>query len=166
MVRDYGVDYMQFRHFETYSSATGRLSILETKSIVPFDYGEFSRMLEECRNLETPNFRVSYNQDKMESISTGVFLPATYTACHGSQFTGAIAATGDVYICCVLKGDINFSFGRLTEKSFHEIWNGRRRQEVMRNLTIKRDCVPFCRCDSMNRFLEPLATNALHVNFM
>jgi hypothetical protein len=66
----------------------------------------------------------------------------------------------------VLVGDARFGFGKLGEKSFHEIWNGKQRKDVMNGIKIETDCVPFCRCDSMNSFLDPLTEKILHADFI
>ena len=165
-VKEYGVDYIQFRHFETYSSNSERSSVLENKNVVDFNVSKFSRNLNKCLALENSKFRVTYNKDKFQGIAETSRRRLDYNRCHGSQFTGIIASTGEVYICCVLVGDARFSFGKLGGKSFHEIWNSRRRKKVMKDLNIACDCVPFCRCDSMNSFLEPLTDEVSHVNFL
>ena len=165
-VKGYGVDYIQFRHFETYSSNSERSSMLENKNVVSFDVSKFYQNVNKCLALADSKFRVAYNKEKFQGIAEAFCRLLDYNSCHGSQFTGIIASTGDVYICCVLVGDARFSFGKLGEKSFHEIWNGKQRKNVMNNLKIASDCVPFCRYDSMNSFLEPLSRKMLHVDFL
>ena len=169
-VKEYGVDYIQFRQFESFTSYPGRLSALETKDYVRFDFEKFALNLKECRALATDDFRVTCHEYKFKRIGEAAkgipVKPPSYSGCHGSQFTGAITATGDVCICCVLKGYPEYTFGNVNEKSFHKIWDSKRRKEVMKNLKIARDCVPFCRCDRMNSFLEPLTRKMLHVDFL
>ena len=166
MVKGYGVDYIQFRHFETYSSSSERSSMLENKKVVDFDISKFYQNLNKCLVLGNSKFRVSYNRGKFQGIAESYCRILDYNRCHGSQFTGTITSTGDVYICCVLAGEARFSFGMLGEESFHEIWNGKQRKDVLDGLKIESDCVPFCRCDSMNSFLEPLRRKILHVDFL
>ena len=42
-----------------------------------------------------------------------------------------MGAEGEVYACCFLRGNKDFSFGNVNEQSFEEIWNSDHRAKTM-----------------------------------
>jgi cyclic pyranopterin phosphate synthase len=97
--------------------------------------------------------------DKFKALEQGG-CARPYSACHGQQFCGVVCSNGDVTLCCLMRGKPQFVLGNIHEQSFGDIWAGERRQAVLRNLDLKRDCPPLCRCDNLNRILDGLAPAA------
>lgn len=140
--RDCGADYIQFRPYHR-------------------DQTPIAMELLFCRQLETTRFRVVSSAPKYATMSHA----RPYGTCHGSCFAGVIAADACVYLCCHLRGQAAWSLGSLREQSFRAIWEGPRRQELLADLDV-RECLPQCRLDAANRWLESACQKPQHEAFL
>lgn len=88
-----------------------------------------------------------------------------YKTCHGVNFVTVIAADANVYQCCHLLGNKDFSLGSLRDMSFQDIWANK--FTIFDRIDVSK-CVPFCRCDNINRQIEELLKmrGNLHINFL
>jgi len=92
-------------------------------------------------------------------------LEREYSACLANALVGIIAADCEVYVCCQLKGNPDFSIGSIKNMSFWDIWNGPKRQEVIKRLDLAK-CPP-CRLNRYNELMDYLADkDKLHADFL
>ena len=71
--------------------------------------------------------------------------------------------------CVAHIGAEEFSYGNIYKQTFEEIWEGERRQEVIKKLyglDINQECREACRLDEINKYLDELAHPGPHVNFI
>lgn len=141
-VRDYGADYIQFRPFHYQTTP------IEDQLLV-------------CKRLETERFKVLASQQKYACAG----VPQTYKKCHGSYFCGVIQADANLAYCCHFRGRPEYSLGSLREQSFADLWHSPRRCEVELMIDVTQ-CIPLCRLDAINRFIEDAATPKEHENFL
>lgn len=92
-------------------------------------------------------------------------LEREYSACLAHALVGIIAADGEVYVCCQLKGNPDFSIGSIKNMSFWNVWNGPKRKEVIKRIDLAR-CPP-CRLNRYNELMDYLADkDKQHVDFL
>ena len=108
-------------------------------------------MMENSLELIDEDFHVFPILHRFHEVSK---IDRTYTRCMGHALLGVVGADCNVYLCCQLRGDRNFSFGSLKEKSFFEIWHSRERQAVIKNINL--DKCPPCRYNKYNELLDYL----------
>ena len=92
-----------------------------------------------------------------------------YKECLGLDFVTYISAEGNVYPCSNFIGNKEFVFGNICTQSFTEIWEGKRRREVIHKINSQgyiENCRKGCRLESINRFLTALKNPPPHVNFI
>lgn len=73
-------------------------------------------------------------RDKVKKIKTG---PCLFLNKEGVNPAAYIAPNGDMYGCC-LDENARVTFGNVWENSIEQIWNGKRRQDIMKNLSLRR----------------------------
>lgn len=84
-----------------------------------------------AKQYEDARFRVFTGNFTDAYLDADAGKPFPYDKCLGPNMVGVVGAEGEVYACCFLRGDKRFSFGNVNERSFADIWNGDRRQDVM-----------------------------------
>ena len=92
-----------------------------------------------------------------------------YDKCYALPFRMYIAATGEVYPCAVFIGNKEFCWGNLYEKSFADIWQGKKREKVAAKFTGEffcANCPAMCCGDEMNKYLYELKHPGTHANFI
>jgi GTP 3',8-cyclase len=148
-VRDAGANYIQFKPL------VGRNWMAEF-----FDMGE---MREKAMAEDDPaGFRVY-----MSRLSEGEWMKPlgtqSYKFCRAHRLVGAIAATGDVLLCCNLKNRLVLdavSFGNLNEKSFEDIWRSEKRHRMVHLVEtserFKKEACCYCRQDALNEKVEKM----------
>jgi radical SAM protein with 4Fe4S-binding SPASM domain len=111
-------------------------------------------MKEELMKLETKDFKVVFRTMSMQRLLT----PRTYKDCHGFDFYALINAKGDVVPCNIFYDKKDFIYGNIYDNSFYDIWTGRRRYEINREISKSKFsmCGDYfrCRLDVMNRHLQ------------
>lgn len=143
LCRDLNVDYIQFRQYWHH--------------FTPID-----DVLPICRQYETETFKVRTAEPKFANMFD---RQRPYNLCHGAAFTGVIQADGNVPICCNHRGKPEFYIGNMHEQSLKEIWEGERKRHVLDNMNVHA-CVPLCRNDHHNRFLENVIAKQDHGSFV
>jgi len=135
-----GVNYAQFRpfHYDMFD-VSGAIKKLQRK------YGQW----------------VTGSWQKYSRMGDRVIRP--YDVCYGIDFATVIAADHNVYICCHLNGNLDYSMGDLRKKSLKDIWKNR--DKIRKKIDFKK-CPPFCRCDEFNRILFELKKPKQHINFL
>lgn len=152
LIKETGVDYGQYKP-----------SILE-------DTFEDARWEEEIKPLLEDVFKNNpkavINLYKFNDI-TESNLDQPYKTCYGHQFCPCIGADGEVWICNQLRGRDGYSFGNLYRETFKDIWNGGRRQRVIKYLNLSK-CPKLCKNNEINKILYRIKhpTDDLHYNFL
>lgn len=80
-----------------------------------------------------------------------------------------IDAKGNVWPCVAHIGTEELCYGNIYEQPFEQIWEGSRRQEIIKQLNqmdINKVCREACRLDEINKYLDELKNPGLHVNFI
>jgi len=153
VVGELGADYLQFRPVYLAPWFNGPASI------------DFKRYRAEYEKRHKYNYTITQSAVKFDKLERGD-VDRKYSACHGQQFCAVVTSTGDVVLCCLLRGQPQFVLGNIHKESFDTIWNSEYRQHVIKNLNMDKDCPPLCRCDALNEMLEHLKELPNHVHFL
>ena len=94
-----------------------------------------------CRTMRKQAVEAKRLSDDAFSVFLGHFSdgyldqdpnrPFAYEKCLGPNLVGGVGADGEVYACCFLRGNKQFSFGNIQEERFDTIWYSQRRAQVM-----------------------------------
>jgi len=132
---------------------------------------EMRDLARHAKRLETASFRVFLGNftDRYLDADPRSLPPQK---CLGPNLVGIVGGDGEVYACCFLRGNRQFSFGSIHEQSFDEIWKSERRQQVMQAVYEGR-CGRVCaggmtanRYNLYNDILNYLASESKpHANF-
>jgi len=158
-----GADYFTIKPFSKHPS-----SICD----IDFDYqpsthasSSLNSLLQEVEAFSDDNFKVIFRAHTMEKLNK----PRPYMQCLGLPFATYLAADGDVYACSAFLGNQEFAYGNIYQECFPAIWEGERRQQVLKMVSIMgvEKCREVCHLDEMNRYLWALTRERpLHVNFI
>ena len=148
-----GIDYLQFRPLQNHNEI-----------ILKYHNKNINKKISICLKYSDNNFKVLYSRHKYEMINYPDF-GRCYGKCYGQQFAAVISATGKMYICCHTRGYKKYCIGDLKKESFKEIWNSKRRQEIIKNIDFK-DCTPLCRDNTFNQILWNIKQPIEHINFL
>lgn len=88
-----------------------------------------------------------------------------YRTCHAAAFIGIIQADDNMPLCCHLRGHGEWYLGNLGESTFRTVWTGPRRDELLAKLDVS-ECLPLCRNDPLNAWLENACTPQSHESFL
>jgi radical SAM protein with 4Fe4S-binding SPASM domain len=152
LFKEMGVNYIQFK--PAYDVDKG-------ESIMPY-MEEIEMLLRRAQKLATDGFEVIDMMHRVKELSTP---NRNFILCRIHNYNTQIGSDGNVYPCCVLKYIEEYSYGSLYESGFEEVWQGRRRREVIERLT-GANCPP-CWYDKTNEVLEYLSNKeAKHKEFV
>lgn len=87
-----------------------------------------------AKAIEDDRFKVMLGDFTESYLTADADQPFPYKKCLGPNMVGVVGADSEVYACCFLRGNMDFSFGNLEEQTFDQIWRGKRRQQVMQNV--------------------------------
>lgn len=151
LAKEIGVDYIQLRPV----FIPGSQPLVSIWQVVK----ESMQKAMELADDEFHVFPILHRFDEMAKVER------TFSQCRGHALLGVVGADSNVYLCCQLRGNPEFSFGSLEKESFFEIWHGKRRQEVIRRINIEK-CPP-CRYTKYNELLDYLSDKRRpHKNFL
>jgi len=153
LMKDIGVDYIQFRPMQIHRG--GKFS---------YHWANVDKEIAICSQLATPEFQVLFSQHKYEMAHDPQY-GRYYKKCYGQQFASVISASSKMYICCHTRGYDKYCIGDLTRKSFKQIWNSKKRREAIKNINFC-DCIPLCRDNTFNQILWNIVQPREHVNFL
>ena len=155
VARDLGVDYIQARPL-TFAPGDTR------ERDYPSGYSKGA--IDEAKALETDTFKVYASVPKYQDIYDA---DRGYKLCTGVYFSCVIGATGDIWICCHMRGMPKYSLGNVYTESFVDIWQDiDRRNAIYRRIGKFEDCMPLCRFHGQNRLLSRLNWHPMHCNFL
>lgn len=114
--------------------------------------------------LSDESFHAIFRSNRFETETNN----RGYEECFASPFYCAIDSNGDVYPCCNMIGVPYSVLGNIYECSFKEIWDGVKRDKVMKGFAERKlkDCPLACRLSNMNKYLKELKYPGEHVNFI
>ena len=151
LAKKLGVDYIQIRPV-----------FIPGKKPLEKMWPAVQELMEKAVELTDEKFHVFPILHRFDEVSK---LDRTYTKCMGHALLGVVGADCHLYLCCQLRGNSRFSFGNLKKNSFFEIWNGKKRQEVMKRIDLNK-CPP-CRYNKYNELLDYLSDETKpHKNFL
>lgn len=149
--RRLGVDYIQLRP----------VFIPGSEPIVNI-WEQVKESMQKAMELTNDKFHVFPILHRFDEMAK---VERTFSHCLGHAVLGVVGANSNVYLCCQLRGNPEFSFGSLEEESFFEIWNGKKRQEVIKRIDLEK-CPP-CRYTKYNELLDYLNDEMRpHKNFL
>lgn len=155
-LKEIGVDYLTVKPYSRH---------LHSRNAFRIDYAAMPDLEREIRQHATEKFAVYFRANAMKKMRR----EKNYRQCHGLPFMAHVDAKGNVWPCVAHLGADGFCYGNIYGQSFEEIWEGRKRQEVMRKLNgmdINRACREACRLDEINMYLDELRHPGEHVNFI
>ncbi len=158
---DIGLDYLVIKPYSQHLFS-------DTKVYENIDYANSIGFGDKLRALSTNKFQVVFRENTMKKY---IQSEGRYTKCNATPFFWAyIMADGEVYGCSAYLLDKKFAYGNINEKSFQEIWEGKKREEnfhYIRNELDIKQCRVNCRMDEVNRYLFNLTEGLVeHVNFI
>ena len=131
-----GVDYINFRPFQG-------------------DKVDFSKELAEAKKYETEAFHVLFKPHKYEK-----WWNITYSKCYFQYLYPLIAADGNLYPCCDMRGKKKYIIGNIYKNSLQQLWNKKRK------LIDFKDCMPNCIGHKTNQLLNEIFSERMHSNFL
>ncbi len=157
-VRDAGADMY---YVKGYGIATGMLNRHDS-----VDFSEIEEIKKEVEGLSTDTFRASARIGRSQLIEAG--YDRGYEACHAAPFHAFIEANGNVCPCCNLAGMPEYCFGNINETSFQDLWDSDAHSHVMKTIREKNMsmCIPACKLDVMNRYLDKIIRPDKDVDFI
>jgi len=157
-LRALGLDYLTIKPYSWHCFSQNKLKI-------NFQQPDLLALQKRLQRYSKGKFKVIFRSNAMAKLNE----EKPYLSCLGVSFVAHIADTGNVYPCTVFVGNKKFSFGNIYSDSFKNIWEGKRRRRVLkelhRNWDIQR-CRKSCRIDEINRYLWELKHPVEHVNFI
>jgi MoaA/NifB/PqqE/SkfB family radical SAM enzyme len=155
ILKDVGADNLQIKPYSHHPDSHNNFNL---------DIQKYNSIEDELNELNSEKFKVLFRRATAERIEEG----ATYPRCYGLPFFALTDARGNVIPCNLFYGNDEFTYGNLNEKNFKEIWEGKKRKEILEKLRGKdvSQCRRGCRLDVVNRYLHRLENPNPHDNFI
>ena len=155
-LREIGVDYLTIKPYSQH---------LHSENTFKIDYNAMLEAEQEIMQYTTESFAVYFRANAMKKMHQ----EKCYKQCYGLPFMSHIDAKGNVWPCVAHIGAEEFCYGNIYKQTFEEIWEGTRRQEIVKKLNgldINKVCREACRLDEINKYLNELKYPGEHVNFI
>ncbi|HLC98720.1 MAG TPA: radical SAM protein [Candidatus Nanoarchaeia archaeon] len=156
-VKGLGVDYVVLKPYSQHPNSINRL-VLDRKK---YD----GQLKEISKKHSTEDFQVIYRDISAQEVEKHI----EYDKCYGLNFFALIDAEGNVIPCNLFYEKPEFTYGNLNKNTFKEIWNSKKRKEVLDKLYKKgcADCRKGCRLNFVNKYLDNIKNrNIEHINFI
>lgn len=154
-----GVDYLSVKPFVQQNEAQ------HYQMKRQFGLDELRGLIEECEKETTDSFRVLFRENAFEKYGE-----RDYGHCYGCSFITVLNSAGELASCLPYWDNPLFVYGNISEQSFDEIWNGKKRAKIKAYLENELDakkCPPNCRPNAINSFLSNiLSSDVKHINFI
>jgi radical SAM protein with 4Fe4S-binding SPASM domain len=157
-----GLDYLVVKPYSQHNYS-------ETRIYENIDYSDYLSLGDDLQKLNTDVFNVVFRANTIKKFMNK--HEERYPKCLSTPFIWAyIMADGAVYGCSAYLLDPRFEYGNISDNTFQEIWEGKKRKEnfhyVQDELDIS-ECRINCRMDEANRYLYRLSNNSVpHINFI
>ena len=155
LLKEIGVDNLQIKPYSKHPNSINNLAV---------DSKEYNKIERELKKFDSDNFKIFFRKATIERIQEGI----NYPECYGLPFFALIDARGNIIPCNLFYGDEEFTYGNLNKNSFPEIWESKKRKEVLKKLKERgcEACRKGCRLDVINRYLHRLKNPHAHDNFI
>lgn len=156
MIKELGVDYGQYKPCIKGFNDKEQISPEWWKNVI-------KPVLEKVFD---DNKKAVVNLYKLTDLIESSF-DKSYDKCYGHVFCPCIGASGDVWLCTHLRGMPQYSLGNLNNSTFHEIWNSKKRDEVIKEIDFN-ICQFCCKNNEINKILYQIKhpDKKSHYNFL
>lgn len=154
--REIGIDYLTIKPYSQH---------LHSKNTFEINYEAMLELEQKIKEYKTDDFSIFFRTNAMKKMHH----KKCYQRCYGLPFMTHIDAKGNIWPCVAHIGTEEFCYGNIYRQSFMEIWEGKKRQEIIKKLyqlDINKACREACRLDEINKYLEELKHPGEHVNFI
>jgi len=155
IMKEINVDNVQLKPYSQHPLSKNRYSV---------DVTRMDQLAEEIKGYNDDSFQVIFRQKSAHRVVE----EKPYTKCYGLPFYALIDADGNIIPCNLYHTRTEFSYGNLCHETFSEIWQSKKRQDVLLKLKEMgiETCRKGCRLDPANRYLNELKNPNPHVNFI
>ena len=109
--------------------------------------------LKNIRKLEDENFKIISPYTLKESLSGSSKQIKEYKRCLTAELRAVVSPSG-TYVCPYHRGNLNMKIGDSNKDSLKEIWNSKKREDVMNKLDPTKHCTFHCIRHKSNLVLE------------
>jgi radical SAM protein with 4Fe4S-binding SPASM domain len=150
-----GVDNLQIKPYSHHPSSTNNLCV---------DMHEYNLIEDSLKEFEDGNFKLIFRKATIERVAE----EKNYLECRGLSFMALVDANGNVMPCNIFYQNKDFFYGNLNKQNFRDIWEGEKRQKVIKNINKEglKNCRGGCRLDPINRYLQRLKNPEGHDSFI
>lgn len=154
-LKDIGADNLQIKPYSHHPTSTNDLCV---------DALEYNSIEDSLREIGNKDFEILFRKATLERISE----KKNYSECYGLSFMALIDSQGTVMPCNMFYQNLDFSYGNINNQSFKDIWESKKRKEVINKINKKglEGCRGGCRLDVVNRYLTRLKIPSAHDNFI
>lgn len=157
LLKEIGIEYLVVKPFIKHLMSEHNISREITER-------ELVALENELKKFSKDGFKIYFRLHSFIKIKD----PRPYKQCLGLPFFCEITSNGNIYTCGPYLGNKDFCYGNIYKNSFVEIWNGRKRKQILDRVS-RIDtglCMKNCRLDEINRYLWELKNPPGHVNFI
>lgn len=155
-LREIGVDYLTIKPYSQHLHSENKFEV---------NYEEMLDLEQDLKQYAAEDFAIYFRANAMKKMHH----EKCYRQCFGLPFMTHIDARGNVWPCVAHIGTEEFCYGNIYEQTFEELWEGTKRQEIIKKLNgldINKVCREACRLDEINKYLDELKHPGEHVNFI
>lgn len=155
-LRKIGVDYFTIKPFSQHPQSKHKINV---------DYTNLLELENELNGIATEDFKIYFRANAMKNLS----CERSYKKCLALPFMIHIDTEGNLWPCITFVGKEAYKYGNLYEESFVNIWEGKKKKEVIdriNSMNLQKNCREICRLDQMNKYLDELVNPGEHINFI
>lgn len=157
--RNLGIDYLAIKPFVQHNQKGYEFR-------KNYSLSEIESILGEAEKFSTGTYKVIARREAFEK-----YHERTYDHCLALPLFAVVLSDGNIYACLSYLEDERFCYGNIYEDSVSNLFLGKKRDEIIKFakavLDCKKDCMPNCRMDAINRSLWELKHPTVkHVNFI
>ena len=155
LMKEIGVDNVQLKPYSQHPLSKNRYAV---------DVTRMDHLAEKLQEYNDDSFQVIFRQKSAHRVVE----EKPYPECYGLPFYALIEADGNIIPCNLYHTRTEFAYGNLYNESFSEIWQSKKRHEVITKIKESgiETCRKGCRLDPANRYLSALKHLHPHVNFI
>jgi len=140
LARELGCDYFEVKPTYQFRDGIDHALMKHNQDLMKKARTEIAR----CYELEDENFSILEAINLKASLDgVDTLQPKTYKTCPSTHLRTTLTA-GGAYVCPYWRGKQQFMIGDLKQESFAEMWRGQRRQAVMAQLDVSKQCNFHC----------------------
>ncbi|MCX6707936.1 MAG: radical SAM protein, partial [Candidatus Woesearchaeota archaeon] len=159
-VKELGVDYLVLKPYSQHPNSINKL-VLDLKK-----NDNDSKLTGLSKKHSTAHFKVIYRNISAQEVER---KQCDYDKCHGLNFFALVDASGNIIPCNLFYEKPEYYYGNINRNTFEEIWNSRKRKEILEKLYGKgcENCRKGCRLNFVNKYLDAVKNrNIEHINFI